>query len=143
MTDLTLNVQHTVHASIEKVFDAWLDPSLLSRFMLPQAGMPQPEVDNDPRVGGRFKILMRHGDEVLPHGGEYLVIDRPERLEFSWQSHYSPDDSIVTLEFVAVDAGTTQVTLTQVKFLSEEARDAHHGGWSSILSALEDIHAQL
>lgn len=138
MTDLTLNLESTVHAPIEKVFDAWLDPATLSRFMLPQPGMPQPEVTNDPRVGGRFEILMRHGDDLLPHGGEYLVIDRPKRLKFSWQSHYSPDDSTVTLDFAALDADTTRVTLTQEKFLHEEARDAHRGGWSNILAALDE-----
>ena len=133
MTELTLKLEKTINAPIEKVFDAWLDPAMLRQFVLPQPGMPQPEVENDPREGGEFRIVMRHGDEVLPHAGNYLVIDRPRRLKFSWGSHYSPDDSTVTLDFSAPDAGTTHVVLTQVKFLHEEARDAHRGGWSNIL----------
>lgn len=136
MTDLTLKLEKTVNAPIEKVFDAWLDPAMLTRFILPQPGMPNPEVENDPREGGSFSIVMRHGDEVLPHSGNYLVIDRPRCLKFSWESHYSPEDSTVTLDFSAIDAATTRVELTQVKFLHEEARDAHRGGWSNILDSL-------
>ena len=139
MTDLTLNLEATIHAPIETVFDAWLDPQTLARFMLPQPGMPRPEVENEPRVGGRFEILMRHGDDLLPHKGEYLVIDRPKRLRFSWQSHYSPDDSTVTLDFTALDAQTTRIALTQVRFLNEEACEAHRGGWSNILAALGEL----
>jgi uncharacterized protein YndB with AHSA1/START domain len=136
MTDLTLKLEKTIHAPIEKVFDAWLDPAMLTQFILPQPGMPQPEVENDPRVGGQFKIVMRHGDDVLPHSGSYLVIDRPRQLKFSWASHYSPDDSTVTLDFEGLDENSTRLVLTQVKFLHEEARDAHRGGWSNILDSL-------
>jgi hypothetical protein len=102
--------------------------------------MPEPQVTNDPREGGRFEIVMVDGDDLLPHGGSDLVIDRPRQLKFSWQSHYSPDDSTVTLDFVALEDVTTTVTLTQVKFLNEAARNAHRGGWSNILDSLEGMY---
>ena len=38
MTDLTVNLSKTIHAPIEKVFDAWLDPKTLSQFVLPMRG---------------------------------------------------------------------------------------------------------
>ena len=136
MTELTLKLEKTINAPIEKVFDAWLDPAMLTQFILPQPGMPNPRVENDPREGGQFRIVMIHGDDELPHGGNYLVIDRPRQLKFTWASHYSPDDSTVTLDFTGVDANTTHVVLTQEKFLHEEARDAHRGGWGNILDSL-------
>ena len=139
MNDLTVNVKKTIDAPIEKVFDAWLDPALLTRFILPAPDMPNPEVENDPRPGGRFTIVMRVGEDRLPHSGEYLVIERPHRLRFSWESAYSTDDSEVTLEFRALDAGRTEVELTQVRFLHEEARADHEGGWSRILEHLEAV----
>ena len=40
MTDLTVTVNKTIHGSIEKVFDAWLNPKMLSKFMMPMPGMP-------------------------------------------------------------------------------------------------------
>ncbi|MDH3449769.1 MAG: SRPBCC domain-containing protein [Gammaproteobacteria bacterium] len=139
MTDLTVRIDKTVNAPIEKVFDAWLDPALLTQFILPAPGMSQPEVENDPREGGNFTIVMHVGDDRVPHSGSYLAIDRPNRLKFSWESPYSTDDSAVTLEFTAVDANTTEVTLTHVKFLHEEARSDHEGGWSNILDKLGEV----
>jgi uncharacterized protein YndB with AHSA1/START domain len=141
MTDLTVNITRTINAPIEKVFDAWLDPAMLTRFILPSPGMPQPEVETDPRVGGRFSIVMHVGDDRIPHSGSYLSLERPNRLVFSWESPYSTDDSSVTLEFTAIDSATTLVELTHVKFLHEEARSDHEGGWGNILHKLGEVIA--
>jgi len=139
MTDLTVNITKTVHAPIEQVFDAWLNPELLTRFILPAPGMPQPEVENEPREGGRFTIVMHVGDDRIPHTGSYLELDRPHRLRFSWESPYSTDDSTVTLDFAEIDSTTTRVELTHVKFLHEEARSDHEGGWGNILDRLSEL----
>ena len=139
MTDLSVNINKTINAPIEKVFDAWLDPSILTQFILPAPGMPQPEVDNDAREGGRFSIIMQVGDDKIPHSGSYLTVDRPRRLVFSWESPFSSDDSTVTLNFTALDEGSTHIELTHVKFLNEEARSNHEGGWGNILDKLDEV----
>ena len=66
MTDLTCNVSKVINAPVEKVFDAWLNPELLSRFMIPMPGMPQPKTETDGVEGGRFTINMDVGDQVIP-----------------------------------------------------------------------------
>ena len=139
MTDLTVNIKKTINAPIDKVFDAWLDPAMLTQFILPSPGMPQPDVENDPQQGGRFSIIMHVGENDIPHTGTYLIVDRPNHLEFSWESPYSTDDSRVLLDFNAIDAGSTEVVLTHVKFISEEARSDHEGGWSNILDKLAEV----
>ena len=139
MTDLTVNIKKTINAPIEKVFDAWMDPVMLTRFILPSPGMPQPDVENDPQQGGRFSIIMHVGENDIPHTGTYLKVDRPDHLEFSWESPYSTDDSRVLLDFKAVDTGSTEIELTHVKFISEEARSDHEGGWGAILDMLAEV----
>lgn len=139
MTDLTVNLTRTVNAPIERVFDAWLDPEMLTRFILPDPSMPPPEVQTDAREGGRFEIVMHVGDDTLPHTGTYLIVERPHRLKFSWESAFSTDDSTVTLDFTAIDAETTRVELTHVKFLHEAARSDHEGGWGHILDKLAEV----
>ena len=138
MTDLILEVTKTINAPIEKVFDAWLDPKMLSMFMMPMPGMPESDVENDPREGGTFTITMHAGDDLLPHTGEYLEINRPDKLVFTWTST-AVDDSTVTLDFTKIDDGTTNVSLSHVKFIDEKTRSDHEGGWSNILGALDDI----
>lgn len=139
MTDLTVNLSKTINAPIEKVFDAWLDPAMLTHFIMPAPNMPNPQVTNDPREGGRFEIIMHVGDDKLPHCGTYLTVERPNKLVFSWESAYSTDDSTVSLDFTAIDDSTTTVELTHVKFLHEEARSDHEGGWSLILDHLATL----
>mgnify|MGYP001098834655 CR=1 FL=1 len=138
MSDLNLKVSKTVNAPIESVFNAWLDPEMLAKFMTPGEGVTVPRAENDPRVGGSFHITMLAGDKEMPHSGEYLTIDPHSLLIFTWQSSHSIDGSTVSLNFSEVEGGTN-VELTQVKFLHEEARDSHLGGWTSILNALDKV----
>ena len=139
MTELKTTVSKTIAAPADKLFDAWLDPEKLATFMLPKPGMPQPEVKMDARVGGRFDILMDTGESKIPHHGEYIEIDRPRRLVFSWNSPFSAEGSEVTIEFTENSPNETEITLTHIKFPSEESRNNHEAGWGNILSSLEVI----
>jgi len=139
MTDLAVNINKTIKAPIEKVFDAWLNPETLAKFILPMPGMPEPEVQNSPEPGGKFTIVMAVGDEKIPHTGEYIEINRPVKLVFSWQSPCSMDDSRVTLVFKSVDESNTLIELTHLKFIDEATRQDHEGGWGNILEALNAI----
>jgi len=139
MNNLICNVNRVINAPIEKVFDAWLNPQILSRFMLPMPGMPHPRTEVDAREGGRFTIYMEVGEEIIPHSGTYLQLDRPSRLVFSWESPFSTDGSSVTLDFTAVDSGNTRTELTHVRFIDEETRNNHEAGWENILAVLNQL----
>ena len=139
MNDLICKVNKVINAPVEKVFDAWLNPELLSRFMLPMPGMPQPETEVDGRKGGRFTIYMEVGDQIMPHSGTYLELERPNLLVFSWESPFSADGSSVTLNFISEDSGTTRVELTHVRFIDEESRGNHEAGWGNILGVLNQV----
>ena len=138
--DLTLTVEHTIAATPEKVFDAWLNPEMLMRFMQPGPGMTTPKAETDPVEGGRFDLIMANGSDEMPHGGIYQVIDRPNRLVFSWESPFSVEGSTVTLDFKPAGSGT-HIMLTHVRFPSEESRDNHQGGWTAILTRLDQVLA--
>lgn len=137
--ELRVEVNKIIAAPIERVFDAWLDPAMLTRFILPMPGMPNPEVENDPREGGRFNIVMQVGENKILHSGTYLTIERPHRLVFSWESPRSTDGSEVRLLFTAIGESETRVTLTHLRFIDEEARADHEGGWSRILDTLAGV----
>ena len=135
MNDLSLTVSRKIAAPAERVFNAWLNPEKIAEFMRPMPGMEAPDVKNDPVEGGAFEIIMKAGDDTIPHKGIYKEINRHSRLVFTWESPFSIEDSTVTLDFNEVD-GATDVTLTHVKFPSEESRDNHNSGWTQILETL-------
>jgi uncharacterized protein YndB with AHSA1/START domain len=142
MSELELTISRKIAAPREKVFAAWLSAEMLAKFMHTPTGSNGPSrVSADAVEGGRFSIVMLTNDREIPHAGTYLEIDPFSRLSFTWESPYSLDDSVVTIDLAAIDANTTEITVKQVKFRSEEARLAHIGGWNAILNNLEEAIA--
>lgn len=134
MSDLRLSIKRIIKASPEAVYAAWLDPATISRFMAGGADQRVTEARTDPRVGGSFRIVMT-SDKEIAHTGHYKDLVPHSLIRFTWESPYSPADSEVTIQLAPV-AEVTELTLSQVKFLSEGARDGHKGGWTMILDRL-------
>jgi uncharacterized protein YndB with AHSA1/START domain len=132
----SLTLERTIAASPQTVFDAWLDPEVLARFMKPAPGAGVARVEVDARVGGSFLIVMKVGEQEIPHSGEYLAIDRYRRLAFTWVSDVAGRGSRVELLFEAVGTDATRLVLRHEGLPSESARTAHHGGWEHILGTL-------
>ena len=138
MSELTLTTTRHINAAKNAVFNAWLDPKMLARFMLPGEGMSVPSASADPKVGGRFAVIMQAGDQQIPHGGEYKQITEYDCIVFTWESPFSVEGSTVTLNFADAAAGGTDVELIHVRFSDEQNRDNHLGGWTRILETLNE-----
>lgn len=134
-TDLALKITRRIAASPERLFDAWLDPAMLKRFISPVPGTSTLRAETDPRPGGRYEIVMQNEMGEIPHWGEYREIDRPNRLSFTWNSPHAEPDSLVTLTFRPV-GDETEVTLVHDRFPSEAERSGHERGWTGILDGL-------
>jgi uncharacterized protein YndB with AHSA1/START domain len=137
MNDLSLQLTKEISAPPDKVYDAWLDPATLQRFMLTGGGAGVKSVKTDPIVGGRFDIVMTNEMGEVPHWGEYRVLDRPQQIVFTWNSPHASPDSLVTLTFEPTNAGTL-LTLVHEKFPSEDSLDGHTNGWTAILATLAE-----
>ena len=135
MADLTLTCRRTISASPQQVYAAWLDPAMMTRFMSPRPDMHVAEVRSDPREGGRFFVLMI-GDKDYPHEGTSTTLTPHSRIVFTWEAPWSAPDTQVELQLIPV-ADSTEVVLTQIKFMSEESRDNHAQGWAGMLANIE------
>lgn len=140
MSELSVNLSRNINAPIESVYNAWLDPEMLARFMIPGEGVTVPKAEANAQEGGRFDLIMLVGDKELPHGGVYQKLNPYSQIVFTWESHMSIDGSTVTLNFSETTDGT-HVELVHIKFRDEEARDNHEGGWTSILKTMEEMFA--
>ena len=135
MDDLTLTTSRVIKAAPERIFNAWLDPAMMTRFMVPRPDMHVREARADARIGGRFFVMMV-GDKDYPHEGTYKEIMPHSGLVFTWETPWSAADTTVTISLHPVAEGT-RVELTHVRFLSEESRDKHAKGWAGMLVNLE------
>jgi uncharacterized protein YndB with AHSA1/START domain len=136
-----ITVRHLVPAPATELFDDWLDPGKLAMWMRP-ADAKKAKVKIDPRVGGGLDIVMHTKSRDLPHKGEFKVIDRPNRISFTWFSPAAPDhESVVTLDFMPVGP-STEVTLTHDRLAAEDMVERHTEGWTRILDLMSQSYAK-
>jgi uncharacterized protein YndB with AHSA1/START domain len=123
-----------ISASREDVFDMWTRAENLRLWMRPPRATGA-TAQSDPRVGGRYRIVM-HGDRDYDHHGEYLIVDRPSKLSFTWISEGSRGQtSVVTVELFDRGGGQTELVLTHERLPQEEVA-RHTDGWEEILGEL-------
>jgi uncharacterized protein YndB with AHSA1/START domain/DNA-binding transcriptional ArsR family regulator len=138
-TEMARNLRATaeifVAAPPSRVFDAWREARTAATFLCvgdPALG----EARIDARVGGEIYVAMSDGTTRILHRGEFLVVDPPSRLVFTWISQ--PTDlrlTVVSVDFVA-ERGGTRVSLVHEGFADPQAATSHAGGWSTILANL-------
>lgn len=134
-TPATVQVKRQFGASAERVFDAWLDPKMACRFLFTTPTGQMVRTDIDACVGGKFVLTDRRDGEDIEHVGEYLEIDRPRRLVFSFGvPKFSPDMTVVHIDIVPRGTGC-ELTLTHEKVLPEWASKTKEG-WGKILDTL-------
>jgi uncharacterized protein YndB with AHSA1/START domain len=133
----TLVVRRFIPVPRQRVFAAWLDPASLAQWMRP-GRTTNATAEVDARVGGRFRIVMVQGREKFEHTGEYLIIDPPERLSFTWISKATDlRPTVVTIDFLERDAGT-ELVLTHRRLPASQI-ESHRQGWTDILQKLERL----
>jgi uncharacterized protein YndB with AHSA1/START domain len=138
-----VTVQRAFAAPAERVFDAWLTPRLLGQWMFGPDVREEKllRLDVDPRVGGRFSMLVERGGERIDHVGEYLVIDRPHRLSFTWTIAGEADQDGSRVD-IAITPTSTGCELRLVHTLPRAWSDyagRTQQGWSTMLDALHAV----
>ncbi|TGL83071.1 SRPBCC family protein [Leptospira yasudae] len=153
MTTPVLKIEKKISAEPIRLFRAWLQEKEFSSWFLSGDEIGIESVTIDPRPGGKFRIDMTLDGKVLPHEGEYITIDEPTKLVFTWRSHATGHrETLVTVTFTALPSVTitgpngvknkpqTLVTLTHERLADRKEIEMHHGGWTSILNSLELWH---
>ena len=131
-----IRLTRRIAASPDEVFDAWTDAGSLAQWMLPIPG-GSTTARVDARVGGTFHIDMIGNGQTYAHDGEYLRVERPRLLEFTWVSRGTNGErSIVTVELRALAADLTELILTHRQLPNRATADAHDEGWSRGLDQL-------
>jgi uncharacterized protein YndB with AHSA1/START domain len=135
--DKRVVIRRRIAATREELFDAWIDPEGMKEWMCP-GDIVSAEVQLDARVGGSLLIVMRGPTESHEHRGEFKVVERPSKLVFSWTGKTTAWlITRVTVEFFQVSENESELVLTHENFPSKEVRDRHLGGWSRIVTLLE------
>lgn len=132
----SLQVVRRFEASAERVFDAWLDPNTAGQWLFAHDSGQMILVEIEPRVGGSFNFTRRDADGGdIEHVGEYLEIDRPRRLVFTFSvPKFVKQITRVTVDIVPLESGC-ELALTHEHVLPEWASQTE-AGWGMILNSL-------
>jgi uncharacterized protein YndB with AHSA1/START domain len=85
---------------------------------------------------------MISGDRSYPHEGEYLRLERPRLIEFTWISTATNRQrSVVTVELRPIEDGGTELVLTHRSLPTKQAETEHRDGWTAALDHLTDVLA--
>ncbi|TGL87382.1 SRPBCC domain-containing protein [Leptospira congkakensis] len=148
MNQKILKVERRINADPTKVFQAWLNVEDFAQWFLSGEGIGIESVTMDPRPGGKFLINMSLDGKILPHEGEYIVIEKPHKLVFTWRSHATENrDTLVTVTFKELrdlneknskenQKFNTLVTLIHEELISDIQIKMHNHGWTNILDSL-------
>jgi uncharacterized protein YndB with AHSA1/START domain len=139
--ELTLHLERVVPAPRPRLFGVFVEAAELASWWGPR-GFTSPAIDLDLRVGGSYRITMQPPEGDAFHlAGEYVVIDPPSRLSYTFRwVEPTPDDveTVVTISLREVD-GTTEVNVEQGVFATEERLALHTQGWNDSLERLDQL----
>lgn len=110
--DTGIIVRRQLSASPEAVFDAHINPAIISKWMIGSPGWTMPVCQCDPRPGGLIRYEWHHPTRPMFYlTGKFIALERPHRIahvERMFLPDPTPDNRVETT-FTARDGGTLMV----------------------------------
>jgi len=106
--DRELVITRSFRAPPHLVFEAWTKPEWVRRWWAPKSrGVEIVECTAQLEVGGRYRYLLRHGENEFGFSGRYTEISPPRRLVYTQCFEAFPGlEAIVTVTFEERDGHT-------------------------------------
>lgn len=134
----SVTLKRHINGKPEQIFAAWINAEKLVRWFGPQHTLLDTvKAELDVRVGGKFWVSFKTDDgDFHKVGGTYREIFPPERLQFTWAWHSTPErESLVTVT-IRPDGDGSMLTLLHEQFFDQAAADGHKRGWTGTLEKL-------
>jgi uncharacterized protein YndB with AHSA1/START domain len=133
-------IRRHLSAAPPKVFAAFADPMMVSRWLTPSADVKLDVLEFDFREGGKYRFAYHvPGGQIMTVTGVYRLIRRPSEIIFSWVIE-PPDDhagirSEVKVRIAPHGAGSVLHILHQ-QLAAPGAVERHRAGWGGAIQQL-------
>jgi uncharacterized protein YndB with AHSA1/START domain len=148
----TLKMIRNFDVSPERVFDAWLNPEMMRRWLFTLEGTNK-VAQNNPQVGGTWEIVDHRGGKDYRAIGEYIEIDPPKKIVFTFEMpQFSDTVDTITVELKELKQGC-EMTFTQniivpheenwtksdIEKALGEYHDGSEHGWNLMFMGLKEL----
>ena len=136
-------VRQRLPAPPEVVYDEWTDPDKLAEWMCPRPARCL-NVQADPRIGGAVRFDIEDAGQIFWVSGNYLTLDRPHRLAFTWSCSTWPDPTIQSVVTVTIEPDGADASIMTIEHtrLPPALIQQHADGWATIAVQLAAALAQ-
>ena len=141
--DRMLRMTRRFNAAPERVFDAWISPATVRKWLFASPADETYTATIDARVGGAYTITARREGVDYTASGQYLEIDRPRRVVFTFEMRqFSPNTDRITVELAPDGTGCTMlftqegIDIAQELALTAGQVSGSEIGWSNMFEAL-------
>lgn len=142
-------VTHAFRISPEQVYEAWLTPLLVRRWMaaaLQEMGLAGDlrRVEIDPHIGGKFFFSDQRGELEAKHWGTYLELEPARKIVFTWivSENDEADPSRVTITLPPQEQGCLVTLVHQMDSQWAEYVPRVEASWSRMLRHIEALLEQ-
>ena len=140
MTEETIHLRWTLNAPQARVFDLWTKPDFVRQWF---GGLDTEvqEIRMDLKPGGEYQIQVNTEQGLSTISGEFLKVDAPARLVYTWVLDSAQGSLPVTTVEVDFNAhgDQTEVVLIHGPFPQPEAKIFHSQGWQACFEGLEQL----
>ncbi|MDM4771229.1 SRPBCC family protein [Solimonas sp. SE-A11] len=144
VSDREIVVTCTINGPARLVFEAFTTADLFRQWWVPKSlGLMLLSCEIDARVGGKYRLVFRHGDSTMAFYGTYTEVVPYSRL--AWTNEESGEDGAVTTASFEEETGRTLLVLRD-RYATKEAADAGmasgaYDGMSETFGQLDELLA--
>jgi len=132
-------IGRVIFAEPDRVFDAWVKPELICKWLFVGPASEIIRCEIDLRVEGKFSILEleKTNNEYIDHYGKYIEINRPGKLAFTLSApKHFPGETTVSIKIVRTREGS-DLRLTQAGI----SKDVTGESWNKMFTQLSLVLA--
>ena len=143
LDDTIAEVRRHLDAAPDRVFSAFSQATLVSRWLTPSPDVTMTVLQFDFRIGGLYRFAYHvPGGQTMVVNGAYRVIDSPTTIVFSW--NIEPPDlhagvqSEVTVRITPAGSGSDLV-IRHERLSAPGAARRHAEGWQGAIDQLTEL----